>query len=389
MKIKILKSVLFLCIIISIILINLNPIINAYNISNEEKQNIITNVNRNILLTGFWTPTGRMLIPFSNDLFLNPSGWKGENWGNYGFDIYSYFPNPGVYNGTFEVDYQDTWEDFWDITSELNPIAIISFGAGNGPWEIEYNARNLDSWINDEKFPYQPNPCPPDDTVEVDYVRHSTLPVEQIKDSVNDGTNINAWIDWDGNPGKYLCEYIAYLGMWYKDMHSSLDDPYQCKSAGFIHVRSNIHVDEAMIATNITIIKTIEYLLSLNNPPSLPAIEGPSSGKFGEEQSYNLMSTDPDGDELFYIIDWGDSKEETYGPFPSGENIEVGHIWDEKGTYLIRLKSKDIYGSESDWSTLEVSMMKAKSINTLTLKRLITRFQFFNFSIRNELFIRY
>ena len=322
----------------------------------------LTNEKGNIMITGFWNPTGQMIKSFSTNTYLNPEGWKGENWEDSGFNIYSYFPTPDIYNGTFVVDYQNTWNDFWNITSDINPIAIISFGAGNGPWEIEYNARNLKNWINDDKRPYQPTPTPPDDTVEEDYVRHSTLPIEEIQNAVNDGTNIEAWIDWEGNPGKYLCEYIAYLGMWYQNIHGSPSDQYRCMSSGFIHVNSGVPVDEAMKATNITIRKTIEYLNSLNEPPTPPLINGPSSGNAGDTYYYTFLSTDPEGGKVSYFIDWGD--EVTSGwtrLLPSGEDYNVSHFWEEEGDYTIKVKAKDEYGSESDWSTIEISMPKLKT----------------------------
>ena len=364
MKGKITKSILYAFIIFFLILFSTYPLINGMYIKNQDMPAIIPTVKGNIMLTGFWNPTGLMIKPFSTSNYLNPGGWKGESWDNSGYNIYSYFPTPGLYNGTFEVDYQNTWNDFWNITSDLNPIAIISFGAGNGPWEIEYNARNLDSWINDDKAPYQPTPCPPEGKVDVGYVRHSTLPVEEIKNAVNDETNIEAWIDWDKNPGKYLCEYIAYLGMWYQNIHNSSDEVSQCKTAGFIHVRSNVPIDEAMKATNITIRKTIEYLDSVNEPPSSPSINGPSSGEAGNVYNYIIMATDPEGDEVSYFVDWGDDNIGGWTRMlPSGEEYNVSHIWEEKDSYIIKVKSKDIYDAESDWATLEVSMPKQKTFN--------------------------
>ncbi|KAA0001587.1 MAG: hypothetical protein FE048_05275, partial [Thermoplasmata archaeon] len=261
---------------------------------------------RNIMLTGYWDPTGRMIAPFSNNTYLNPDGWKGANWEGMGYNIYSFFPTPGTYNGTFEVDYQDTWEDFWNITAQIHPIAIISFGAGDGPWEIEYNARNLDKWINDDKPPYQPTPCPPDDSVPPGYVRHSTLPVQAIADAVNNQTSIHAWIDWDGDPGRYLCEYIAYLGMWYQALHNTTDDPYPCRVAGFIHVNPDIALEDAMEATIVTVRETIKYLLRINNPPDAPSIIGPTEGKIRTEYEYTFVATDPDGDDVYYWIQWGE-----------------------------------------------------------------------------------
>ena len=367
MKVKIIKLILYIFVIIFLISISTYPLSNGMNLKNQQISSTNPTVKGNIMLTGFWNPTGLMIKQFSTNNYLNPYGWKGENWDNLGYNIYSYFPTPGSYNGTFEVDYQNTWNDFWNITSEIHPIAIISFGAGIGPWEIEYNARNLDSWIDDNNAPYQPTPCPPDDTVDVDYVRHSTLPVEEIENGVNEVTDIDAWIDWDRNPGEYLCEYIAYLGMWYQDLHNSSDDQYQCKAAGFIHVRSNIPIDEAIKATNITIIKTIEFLDSLNIPPYSPSINGPSSGKNGNLYSYSISAIDPEGDEVSFYVDWGDGSTSGWTRMvSSGEEHNVSHIWEERGTDNIKVKAKDVYGDESPWSDpLTVTMPRVKLFNQI------------------------
>ncbi len=360
------KLIIFLSMIIILLLVNMCPILGEIQQQNKIRLETSFIEKGNIMVTGFWNPTGQMIRHFSTNNYLNPRGWKGENWENSGYNIYSYFPTPDIYNGTFEVDYQNTWDDFWTITSELNPVAIISFGAGAGPWEIENNSRNLQYWINDENKPYQPTPSPPDDTVEAGFIRHSTLPVQVIEDEVNENTNIEAWVDWEGDPGRYLCEYIAYLGMWYQDIHSSKTDPNQCIVAGFIHVNSEVYVEDAMIATNITIRKTIEYLDSLNEPPSSPTINGPQSGKIDETYYYNVITTDPEGGEVSYYIDWGDNSDGGWTRMlPSGEEYNASHIWNEEGTFTIKVKAKDYYGSESDWTTLEVSMPRQHQINLI------------------------
>lgn len=216
-----------------------------------------------VMLTGYWNPTGKMIAEFCTDPRLNPSGWKGANWEGMGFDLYSFFPEPGTYTGWFEVDYQDTWKDFWKLTDSLHPAAIISFGANHiETWEIEYNARNITRWLNDREYPYKPTPNPPDSTVAVNHKRNSTLPVQAIADAVKNQTPIKeAWIDWNGNPQRYLCEYIAYLGMWYQDQHSATNDPYHCQMAGFIHVGDSIityaEAKEAALVSIRTVIKSL------------------------------------------------------------------------------------------------------------------------------------
>jgi len=223
---------------------------------------------KNILLTGYWPPSNEMLRKFSNNPSQNPAGWQGQNWEGRGYNVYAYFPEfPGGTssnpkgNGDFEIDYQDVSSDFWRITGEIHPIAILSFGQGAGPWEIEYNARNLSSWSNDYLSPTQPTPVPPDSSVATGYVRNSTLPVQAIADAINaSGLGINAWVDWSGNPGAFLCEYMAYHDMWYQSLHSSPDDQYQCIAAGFTHVAGDLAVADLTTAVEIALRTTTDYL---------------------------------------------------------------------------------------------------------------------------------
>lgn len=117
------------------------------------------------------------------------------------------------------------------------------------------------------------------------------------------------------------------------------------------------------------------YPLGFFKTPHEPTITGPTSGKAGYAYDYTFDATDPNGDNIYYYIEWRDGEiEDWIGPYPSGEEITLNHTWFEKGTYVIRAKAKDIYGAESEWGTLEVSMpVKQLSINQLFL-RFIERF---------------
>lgn len=96
-----------------------------------------------------------------------------------------------------------------------------------------------------------------------------------------------------------------------------------------------------------------------NLPPSPPQITGPASGKTGTSYDYTFVSTDPNGDNVFYCIDWGDDTEEVCaGPFPSGVSQTMSHTWNVEGTYSIKAKAIDIFDAESTWGTLEVAMPK-------------------------------
>ncbi len=105
---------------------------------------------------------------------------------------------------------------------------------------------------------------------------------------------------------------------------------------------------------------TIAILPGENQPPNTPTITGPSSGKINTQYTYNLSAVDPEGDNVYFWVEWCDncSDAKWIGPYTSGENIRVSHMWAKKGTYTIRLKAKDTHDAESTWATLEVNMPK-------------------------------
>jgi len=103
--------------------------------------------------------------------------------------------------------------------------------------------------------------------------------------------------------------------------------------------------------------KWYTFTTRANQPPNPPTITGPSEGKVGTAYGYNFTAIDPKCDEVFYFIDWGDTTNSGWiGPYASGEQITRSHTWSTKGTYTVKAKAKDIYGNESDWATLTVTM---------------------------------
>lgn len=116
-----------------------------------------------------------------------------------------------------------------------------------------------------------------------------------------------------------------------------------------------------------------------NNPPNKPTINGNIKGVLDTEYQYTFISTDPEEDEISYYIDWGDN---TYTGWTrtlvSGEYYKSSHNWSEKGSYTIKAKAKDIYGGESDWATLEISMTKTHFKNQI-LPQIINVLEHFPF----------
>ena len=90
--------------------------------------------------------------------------------------------------------------------------------------------------------------------------------------------------------------------------------------------------------------------ISATYRPCPPSIYGNQSGEVDEVLTFFVTGNDPDGDDLYYLIDWGDgSYSEWIGPYESGEEIQVTNSWDSDGTFNVKAKAKDTNGGESDW----------------------------------------
>lgn len=112
-------------------------------------------------------------------------------------------------------------------------------------------------------------------------------------------------------------------------------------------------------------INAYNALMELNSEPERPNTPiGPGSGKVGEMYNFTVSSIDEDNDDLFFLFDWGDGNMSGWvGPYDSNEACVVSYNWSKKGVYEVKVKAKDEYGLESEWSDpLIVTMPKAKTI---------------------------
>ncbi len=85
--------------------------------------------------------------------------------------------------------------------------------------------------------------------------------------------------------------------------------------------------------------------------PDKPTIEGSTFGKPDIDYTFIFTSSDPDDEDIFYYIDWGDGQVEDWlGPYSSGESLTISHSWAELGDYNVKARAKDINGARSVWS---------------------------------------
>jgi pyrrolidone-carboxylate peptidase len=221
-----------------------------------------------IMVTGYWPPTNDMLRRFSPDPVQNPDGWVGGNWEGLGYDVYAFFPEfphgLGRGEGDFEVDYQDTSADFWAITEQVAPVAIITTGrTGNTyEWRLEGGHRNYapGAWVPDYLSPYYPTPELPIANEPYPFDRWSTLPLQRIVDAVIlSGANVSPYTTTIDDSA-FLCNFVGYHACWYHDLHHDPADPRRVVAAGHIHVGYAMTLADAVIATEASLRALIEYL---------------------------------------------------------------------------------------------------------------------------------
>jgi hypothetical protein len=113
-----------------------------------------------------------------------------------------------------------------------------------------------------------------------------------------------------------------------------------------------------------------------NKPPDAPKIDGPSEGKAGETLNFTFHSTDPNGDPVRYVVDWGDgSPIETTDCYPSCTPVGLTHTYANDGTYIIKAKAIDCcWGLEGPGSEHEIKIPRARSVYHPIILKLLERF---------------
>ena len=103
---------------------------------------------------------------------------------------------------------------------------------------------------------------------------------------------------------------------------------------------------------------------TVNEPPETPTLSGPHSGFINTSYTFHARSTDPYNDGIYYKFNWGDGSNSSWlGPIDSGNYYGLSHVWEKPGSYNVKVKARDVYGLESEWS--QVSGIKIVNIGEL------------------------
>jgi|GEM_PF-5165592 len=102
-----------------------------------------------------------------------------------------------------------------------------------------------------------------------------------------------------------------------------------------------------------------------NRPPTIPLINGPTSGTKNILYPYTVVSTDADNDIMQYTFDWGDSMNQLSGFLPNGTSFSVNHSWNAAGRYSIRVIVTDTHTASTSNFTVYIDAVPLNGIGYL------------------------
>jgi hypothetical protein len=114
-----------------------------------------------------------------------------------------------------------------------------------------------------------------------------------------------------------------------------------------------------------------------NTAPDAPIISGPTFGKVGQKYDYTIMANDIDGQDVAYLILWGDGETTGYTEYyPSGQEVIFEHVFTKSGSLTIQVRAKDDIGYKSEWGQLEINMPRYRSLQNTFLYLFLEKFAF-------------
>jgi hypothetical protein len=289
-----------------------------------------------------------------------------SRWTDYNNQPYGHALLDFPWEQSIDIDSGDTFEDnkVWDGGSvgysDIDPenIQVIltvcddeahqsySDPPSGNPFNAYYVDETIATLLTENDPPNQPTITGPTDGepgIEYEYTIEMTDPEED---------DLSVWIDWGDETQGWLGPYPS--GETLNIMHSwDINGVYEVR----VKTRDQTLQESEWSET---------IVVSVGNlAPNKPTIDGPKTGLINSDIEIIFSATDPNSDDLYYYIEWGDgTSEEWIGPHSSGAEVKLTHSWDEERSFGIKAKVKDTEDEESGWTTHVITIPRSKSINT-------------------------
>jgi len=193
--------------------------------------------------------------------------------------------------------------------ADLNEDGNLDIITGNaGPWAIENETNKWYEFIHPEKPSTPSGETYGFEDISYDYSTSATDPEDN---------DVSYGWDWDGD--LEVDEWTSWYssGETCKISHM-WNDPgtfsIRVKAKNMWNAKGNW--SEPLLVT----------IVPQNNPPNKPTRpSGPLNGRMNVEYTFTTSTTDPEGEQIYYLFDWGDGNEDYAGPFNSGETGRAKH----------------------------------------------------------------
>jgi hypothetical protein len=126
-----------------------------------------------------------------------------------------------------------------------------------------------------------------------------------------------------------------------------------------------ILVGTLLIAAAVLPVAGTMNVITDNSPPNKPIVTVPEKVTRGKLFTVDAVSSDPDGDAVYYRDEFMGCAGRWIGPYPSGQKYSYKiFLTVFPGTYTLGVQAKDINEAESEWTYVQFNVTKNKAINT-------------------------
>ncbi len=186
----------------------------------------------------------------------------------------------------------------------------------------------------------------------MDNTNKGTFSYEFRKGKMYDGVTV-------GYSGMAQCDGWKYAKHWQDEMFKNMDKGFTIRYSFDLACQSYPSISESVVFCGDEQMTMV--VKSDNKKPNSLDLSTTESGKTHTEYSFDLVANDPDEDQLYYKINWGDGVKDLMGPYDSGEEITVIHSWKRIGRYTIKVKAIDVYGKDKE-SEFSISITRSSSV---------------------------
>lgn len=301
-----------------------------------------------------FTPVGSQ-IDFANTAYsystgtVDPSGQNVSyqfNWGDGASNTTGYYPsgtnvtcshawfNPGSYNVTVQA------RDSQNVSCWSPPLTVNVYGANITCCDVYYNnaAQNLTTVHMEAPQDYFAN-------VNFTWNAARTDNVVLLVGVLNPDGSTWAWYPLNG-PKQY-----NFLDPGNHTENIEIKNYTPSPGTGTLTVTLTSNGSNLATPWNEAV-----NIVNSNHPPNPPSISYTPPIPVGMQCGFTVNATDPDGDNVQYVLNWGDgSGNTTLAWRPSGVAETGYHAWTNTGTYNVTAYVYDPYGA-SNSETFQVQV---------------------------------